>query len=164
MSTIIFKPLETDDEIIGKAYVHYKSWQETYGGLVDKDYLNNVTLDKCEKAAFKWRDNIIVAKDGEKVVGFAGCGECNDPSYPNHGEIFGLYVLREYQGKKIGFELMNAAARKLETFPKIALWVLQGNEKAISFYEKYGFRFDGNAQEIQMGTAAKELRMVYERK
>lgn len=162
MVNIIYKPMETDDEIVGKAYVHYKSWQETYGGLVDKDYLNNVTLDKCKNVAFKWRDNIIVAKDGDKVVGFVGYGECNDPNYPNHGEIFGLYVLREYQGKKIGFDLMNAAVCELDNFPNIALWVLQGNEKAISFYEKYGFRFDGNEQEIKLGTTNKELRMVFD--
>lgn len=164
MKDYVFKPMETDDEIVGKAYVHFKSWQETYSGLIDAEYLKNVTLEKCEEIAFHWRDNIIVAKDGDKVIGFVGYGACTDPMYPNHGEIFGLYVLNEYQGKKIGFELMNQAVRMLDGFPRIALWVLQGNEKAIRFYKRYGLYFDGRNKEIQLGTAVKELRMVYERK
>lgn len=39
----IIKPMQTDDEIDGKGYVHYKSWQETYAGLIDAEYLKNMT-------------------------------------------------------------------------------------------------------------------------
>lgn len=28
------RPMETETEMDGKGYVHYKSWQETYPGLV----------------------------------------------------------------------------------------------------------------------------------
>ena len=35
-------PMMTDAEIDGKAYVHWKSWQETYTGLIDQTYLDGI--------------------------------------------------------------------------------------------------------------------------
>ena len=38
------KKMETDDEIRGKAYVHWKSWHEAYPGLVDQGDLDAMTI------------------------------------------------------------------------------------------------------------------------
>lgn len=163
MCGYIIKPMETEAEIDGKGYVHYKSWHETYGGLVDETYMRGVTLEKCRQIARQWPENTIIAKDGERVVGFAGCGAYRDETLPGHGEVFALYVLRECQGRKAGYELMNAALERLCAFQKIAVWVLKGNDRAIRFYERYGFRFDGAEAEIMLGTPSTELRMIYDR-
>lgn len=160
---MIFSKMKTDDDIRGKAYVHYKSWHETYSNLVDAEYLKTVTFERCEEIAYRRTDNFIVAKDGDKVIGFVGYGAYRGNTLPEHGEIYAIYVLRDYHGKKIGFELMNAAFEQLVDFQKIAVWVLKGNDRAINFYEKYGFRFDGTEQEIMLGTTNAELRMIYER-
>lgn len=164
MNKYIIKKMESDDEINGKGYVHYKSWHETYSGLVDAAYLERLTLEKCTAIAHKWPDNIIVAKDGEKVVGFVGYGAYRDETLPACGEVVAIYVLAEYQGRKIGYELMNAALDKLSDYKKIAVWALKGNEGAIHFYERYGFHFDGTESEIMLGTSNTEVRMIYERK
>ncbi len=74
-----------------------------------------------------------------------------------------METAQETDGKKIGYELMNAATQKLSAYSKIAVWVLKANERAIRFYERYGFRFDGTEQEIMLGTPNTELRMIYER-
>jgi len=58
---------------------------------------------------------------------------------------------------------MNAALDKLSDYNKIAVWVLKGNDKAIHFYERYGYRFDGKEAEIMLGTPNTEQRMIYER-
>ena len=58
---------------------------------------------------------------------------------------------------------MNVALDKLSNYNKIAVWVLKGNEKAIRFYERYGYRFDGTEAEIKLGTKNTEQRMIYER-
>ena len=156
-------PLTTDAEVEGKAYVHWKSWQETYTGLVDADYLQQMTLEKCLKMARKWRDNILVAKDGDKVVGFVGYGAHRDPTLADTGEVFSIYVLKEYHDQKIGYRLMNAAMEQLSPYSQIAVWVLKDNDRAIRFYQRYGFVFDGTEQEIVMGTPNTELRMIYRR-
>ncbi len=163
MCKYIIKKMESDDEINGKGYVHYKSWHETYSDLIDAAYLEQLTIEKCTDIAHKWTDNIIIAKDGEKVIGFVGYGAYRDETLPLHGEIFSIYVLAEYQGRKVGYGLMNAALDKLSDYGKIALWVLKGNDSAIRFYERYGFRMDGTESEIMLGTSNTEIRMIYEK-
>ncbi|MDE6640938.1 MAG: GNAT family N-acetyltransferase [Acetatifactor sp.] len=162
MSGYTFKIMEGEDETNGKGYVHYKSWHETYTDLVDKNYIDGITLEKCTEIAHRWPDNIIVAKDGDNVIGFVGYGTYRDNTLPEHGEIFALYVLKKYHGQKVGYELMNAALEKLSDYKKIAVWVLKGNDRAIRFYEKYGFCFDGTEAEIKLGTPNTELRMIFE--
>lgn len=163
MCQYIIKNMESESEINGKGYVHYKAWHETYTDLVNADYMKKLTLEKCTEIAHRWSDNIIIAKDGDRVIGFAGYGAYRDETLPEYGEVFAIYVLEEYQGKKIGYELMNAALNKLADYKRIAVWVLKGNDKAIHFYERYGFKFDGAEAEIVLGTPNTELRMVFER-
>lgn len=158
------KPMETRAETGGKAYVHWKSWHETYTGLVDAGYMEGVTLEKCAGIARRWPDNIIIAKDGDRVIGFAGYGAYRDGTLPECGEIFAIYVLREYHGKRVGYELMNAALARLSAYPETAVWVLKGNERARCFYERYGFRLDGAEEEVVLGAPAAELRMIYRRR
>ena len=155
------KPMESEAEINGKGYVHYKSWHETYAGLIDADYMEGITLQKCIETARRWPENIIIAKDGDRVIGFAGCGAYRDETLPGYGEVFAIYVLKEYHGQKAGYELMNAALGRLADYRKIAVWVLKGNGRAIRFYERYGFRFDGRSAEIMLGSPNTELRMIY---
>lgn len=157
---VMIKPMESPLEIEGKAYVHWKSWQETYTGLVDQGYLDRLTLERCTENAYRWRDNILVAKIEDKVIGFMCYGSYRDDTLPDTGEVFAIYVLREYHGQKVGYALMQAALRKLSEFRQVALWVLKGNERAIGFYEKIGFRFDGVEQAILLGSENTELRMV----
>lgn len=78
-------------------------------------------------------------------------------------EVFAIYVLAEYHGQRVGYKLMKAAVEKLSAYKKIAVWVLKGNERAIRFYERFGFRFDGTEAQIMLGTPNTELRMVLER-
>ena len=125
--------MESEDEINGKGYVHYKSWQETYPGLVDPAYLERHTLEKCINTAHKWSDNILVAKDGEKGVGFAGYGSYRDETLPEHGEVYAIYVLAEFQGQKIGYELMNAALDKLSNYKKSCAVGVEGKRQSDPF-------------------------------
>ncbi len=157
---ITIKKMETPAEIEGKGYVHWKAWQEAYAGLLPRDYLDGLTLEKCVKMAYQWPDNILVAKDGDKVIGFVGYGVHRDDALPETGEVFAICILSEYYGQKVGYALMRAALEKLSDYPKIAVWVLKGNERAIRFYEKCGFRFDGAEKPVNLGQECAELRMI----
>lgn len=157
-------PMTTPEDMDGKGYVHWKSWHETYTGRIAPSYMERITLEKCVDMAHRWPQNIMVAKDGDKVIGFVGYGEHRDNTLADCGEVFAIYVLADYYAQKVGYELMNAAFEKLTEYRRIAVWVLKGNNRAIKFYERYGFRFDGMEREIMLGTPSTELRMVYTRK
>ena len=158
---IVIKKMETDAEIKGKAYVHWKSWQEAYSGIVDQRYLDSLTLDKCEKIAFRRTDNVIIAKDGDSVIGFVGFGKYRNDELENAGEVFAVYILSQYYGKGIGYRLMQAALSELADYSKIAVWVLKENTRAIRFYERCGYRFDGREQIIELGSPVVAARMVF---
>ena len=160
---ITIKKMETDDEIKGKSYVHWKSWQEAYPGIVDQQYLDTLTLDKCESIAYRWTDNIIIAKDGDAVVGFVGYGKYRNDELQNTGEVFAIYVLEGYYGQGVGYRLMQAALSRLADYPEIAVWVLKDNKRAIKFYERCGYRFDGREEILDLGSPVVEARMVLER-
>ena len=159
---IRIKKMETDEEIRGKAYVHWKGWHEAYPGLVSQEYLDKLTLEKCEKMAYSWTDGILIAKDGECVVGFVGYGDRGEES-PDVGEIFALYVLSAYYGTGVGQQLMEAGLEQLKGYPQVCLWVLKDNARAIRFYEKCGFRATGEEM-VSPNISAEEIRMVLKKK
>jgi ribosomal protein S18 acetylase RimI-like enzyme len=67
------------------------------------------------------------------------------------GEIYALYVdPGRYEGG-VGRMLMAHARRRLKEqgFEAAVLWVLQGNERAASFYEREGWAADGVVREEQ---------------
>lgn len=155
------KKMETDHEIKGKAFVHFRSWQEAYTGIVDQSFLDKRTIEKCEEMAVNTMDSTIIAKDGERVVGFVQYGKYNYGDLENTGEIIALYVLADYYGKGIGYRLMQEAMQYLNDYPQIALFVIKDNQRAIDFYTRYGFRFDGQEGMTQIGATV--ARMVLKR-
>ena len=58
---------------------------------------------------------------------------------------------------------MQEGLAKLEDYPQIAVWVLKENKRAIEFYKRCGFEFDGREEEIKLGTPVVEVRMVLDR-
>lgn len=161
MENFTIVKMKTENEIIGKAYVHYHAWHETYSELVNPEYLKTFTFEMCEKIARGQFDNILIAKIDNKVIGFVGFGAYREEKIDEYGEIYSIYVLKEYHGTKVGYQLMNAAMEKLSDYKHITVWVLKGNERAIKFYKRYGFVFDGTEQEMILGTPNTKLRMIY---
>ena len=77
------------------------------------------------------------------------------------GEIIALYVLADYYGKGIGYRLMQEAMQYLSDYPQIAFFVIKDKQRAIDFYTRYGFRFDGQEGMTQIGATV--ARMVLKR-
>ena len=155
----------SEADIQSKAYVHWKSWMETYTGLINQSFLDTKhTLERCiEMARIDKERNIstsILAKSNGKVVGFISFGKSRE-NLLNTGEIYALYVLNEYHNKKIGYDLMMKAIHLLSQYKQIVLWVLKGNNQAIRFYEKIGFVFTKEEKKVILGSENIELKMVY---
>ena len=161
--SIIIKVEETDEELCGRGYVHCTSWQEAYRGIVCDRYLDTMTVEATTARARKFPENTLIAKDKEKVVGFAVYGPSRDEDLMNAGEVIAIYVLSEYYDRKIGYRLMNEAISRLKEYNTIFVWVLEKNERAIRFYQRYGFEFDGCKKEWNLGTPVSIVRMIKKR-
>ena len=159
------RPMITAQERAGRAFVHYTAWREAYAGILDSRILDNHTMARCQEVAEKYPENTLVLTDRDKVVGFARYEpEARDfVTVPDAAEVSALYVLKAYQGQGLGRMLMDTCLDRLER-PRVALYVLEGNEKAIGFYKHMGFRMTGHRMAVEMdGGEMAELEMVLDR-
>ena len=129
--------METPEEIESKSLVHWKAWREAYDDLLPAEFQETMTLERCRFFSQKYPENTLIAIDGMKVVGFI--------SY----------------GKGIAQKLVRAALTALNHFSEIFLWVLKDNKRAIAFYQKMVFTFDGQEKMLELGKPIKEKRMVF---
>ena len=143
--------------------MHCTAWQEAYRGIVCDRYLDSMTVEATTARARKFPENTLVAKDKEKVVGFAVYSLSRDEDLMDAGEVVAIYVLSEYYGHKIGYRLMNEAVSRLSEYNTIFVWVLEQNERAIRFYHRYGFEFDGCKKQLNLGTPVPAVRMILKR-
>lgn len=156
---ITVKQMETPEEIESKSLVHWQTWREAYDDLLPPEFQETMTLEKCRFFSQKYPENTFIAMDGKKVVGFISYGNFRDETIQG-GEIIALYVLKDYYGKGVSKQLMHAAFAALDHFSEIFLWVLKDNKRAIAFYQKMVFSFDGQEKILDLGKPVKELRMM----
>lgn len=130
----------------GIAHVHVDTWRTSYVGIVPDEHLAQLSY---EKRAERWRENfatftpaqfVFVATDeSNRVIGFAlgGPERENDPIYK--GELYGLYLLKEYQRRGIGRQLVVTVVNRLSQagFRTMLIWVLAENP-ARDFYAALG--------------------------
>lgn len=76
----------------------------------------------------------------------------------NHTLIKELYIDPFFQGQGIGKKLMANCLKhaRLAKASPVFLWVLEENQKALSFYESFGFHPTGK-QEFEPGTTVVKL-------
>jgi ribosomal protein S18 acetylase RimI-like enzyme len=107
-----------------------------------EEFLRNLSVDpKIER----WKQTVsdplvfnLVARDAGRIRGFVSCGSARDEAAKEaDGEIFAIYVLKAYQGRKIGRALIAAAARfwLLKGGRNLAVLSMAGNSQASDFYE-----------------------------
>jgi GNAT superfamily N-acetyltransferase len=99
-----------------------------------------------------------------RPVGFVSCGACRDEDVSPEavGEVMAIYVRPEAWGTGIGAALMREALARLRggSSVEVALWVIEGNPRAVSFYERLGFRPDGSVRLREMfGTPTAIVRL-----
>ena len=85
--SIIIKTAETDEELCGRGYVHCTAWQEAYRGIVNDRWLDTMTVEATTARARQFPENTLVAKDNDKVVGFAVYGPSRDEDLPDAGRL-----------------------------------------------------------------------------
>ncbi len=85
---------------------------------------------------------IVGAFDGDKLVGICGFAQETGPKIQHRGLIIQMYIQPEYQGKKLGQQLLQTAiveAFKIPEVEQLALGVITHNLSAAKVYERAGF-------------------------
>lgn len=130
------------------AIVHVDTWMTTYRGIVNDKFLNELSYNKGEKMWSKFihdstknKKYIFVAEDvNDGIIGFATCGIERENDNKSIGELYAIYILKDYQNKGIGKLLFNSVKEKLEAlnYSSMHIWVLEANHQACRFYEAMG--------------------------
>jgi len=132
------------EDVDGIAAVHVAAWQAAYPGILPADALQAFTL--AERRRF-WTGvapgesvpsrPVLVAVEGEAVVGFAVCGPPRDHDLPFDAELYVLNVHPVHWRHGIGRRLFASCVDQLSNLGhgNFYLWVLTANEPARRFYE-----------------------------
>lgn len=111
----IRKAVLTDTKGIAK--VHVDSWKTTYTNIVPDEYLNNLTYVRREQL---WltaipKGGIYVAENSRgEIVGFSSGGKERSGKYNGYdGELYAIYILKEYQKQGIGKALIKPIIKEL---------------------------------------------------
>ena len=129
--------------------LHCQAWRETYPGLLPAAMLQGLSPEKsAARFAQEGCRDMLLAFCGGEPAGFCGFGPWRAGPGAAEGEIIGLYVLKAYQRRGVGTALLRAALAALAArgLDRVSLWVLDGNEKAVQFYESFGFADTGETK------------------
>jgi len=165
MDIVIRKVLP--EEAYEYAVCHTNCWHAAYKGIIPNEYLANMLSD-MEQIVERTRKRINESSNDEfclitldeKIIGKLGYSHCRDEDKPDAGEIHAIYLLPEYWDKGYGRQTMEYTLGKLKDtgYREVIIWVLKENIRARLFYEKFGFKFDGTAKEINIGKPLLEVR------
>lgn len=123
------------------AYVYVQTWQNTYLGLVPFGYLYAMSAGELERGFLNETRSkhalSFVAEDAGEVRGFISGGLARQADDIYEGEIYALYVLKNYQRQGIGTQLVLALATAFNhhDIHSMLVWVLEHNP-CRRFYEK----------------------------
>jgi ribosomal protein S18 acetylase RimI-like enzyme len=154
-----------DGDAIGRIQV--ETWRAAYAGLLPDDVLAGFDVEARQRM---WTEGLarrprpgsatFVAELDREVIGFATVGATEgDPAV---GELYAIYVHPSGWGRGAGRALLDRAEKSLRSsgFPRVLLWVLEGNERAARFYEAAGWVLDGSKRDYFQGAATTQLRYV----
>ena len=150
------------------AAMHIASWHETYTGLLPDKMLSALSVESRAAAWVKImqdpetepateRSTVVhLAEHQGAIIGFGSCGAQRTESLKAKGydgEVSAIYVLREFQKRKIGTRLLRAMSADLmrRGSSGAALWVLRDNLRARHFYEHFGAKVIAEREDARDG-------------
>ncbi|WP_313805405.1 GNAT family N-acetyltransferase [Cytobacillus sp.] len=127
----------------GIAKVHVDSWKSTYANIVPAEYLNNLSYESREQMwtnAIPYGGVYVAESNDGRIVGFSKGGKERSGTYIGFdGEIYAIYILKEYQGKGIGTALVKPIIAEMNGMGinTMLVFVLEDNISR-QFYESLG--------------------------
>lgn len=132
-----------------------ETWKDAFADLVTKSDMDNFADFVHQQNRFeqrlKDREFVYVLLCDGQVSAVCTASFCRDRDLFDACMIDQLYVLPEFQRKGFGRKLLFYTLRSMrgKGFKQAALYVMDGNGKAVSFYKKFGFRADGKTEKCR---------------
>jgi GNAT superfamily N-acetyltransferase len=137
---MVIRPSQTTDaHFMSQIYV--QTWRDTYLGVLPYGYLCNMSVPQYEQTFLKEllssQVTSFVAEDCGRTIGFITGGYERKGDAIYSGEIYTLYVLKNFQRQGIGRQLVSALATQFSYLGiySMLVWVLKQNPYR-RFYEK----------------------------
>ncbi len=140
----IRKATASDAGSIAKVLI--ESWRSTYKGLVQDEFLVNLSYEEKSQAWYEILSTpnstkfVYIAEDKEgQIVGFVAGGPERTGDEIYKGELYAMYLLKEYQRRGIGKQLFVSAIKELlqSDIHSVLLFVLKESPYR-RFYDTQG--------------------------
>jgi ribosomal protein S18 acetylase RimI-like enzyme len=120
------------------------SWADAYRGILSDSIISTASTvwHSTDTLRRQMKNRVVLFagyRDDGMLLGMVRAAKVEEGIV----RIFQLYVLPTNQRRGIGTKLMDYATAYFPEAAKFVLDVSVGNERGISFYEKYGFKFAG---------------------
>ncbi len=109
----------------------------------------------------RWTSNlqnsiVLVALDGEKIVGHLQISIGTSPPFRAAGDLF-IYLHQDYQNLELGAALIKEGIKlaRERHLHRVELTVVADNHRAVHLYEKVGFKREGLKRENYLGDDGK---------
>ena len=158
------KAVKSDSKDLANIIV--ESWKSAYSDMIPKDEIIRFLDKEKRKKQFERfieDDEIVLIGCYNNIpCGLVFANKENDEGLEECGSIYSIYLLEEYWGKGLASKLMEMVTSILKESGcnKISLWVYEENKRAINFYEKSKFTFDGNKKHSHFSNKPIELRYI----
>lgn len=153
----------TSDDLVSVAHLLRKAWQEAgpgaagFAGATDA-VIDEISRPEALRPLVNSRNRrLFVARDGDRVVGFAATRSLDHETV----ELAGIIVLIGMAGRGIGTALMDRSIDvcRADGFRRMLVHTETTNEDAIRFYAHLGFESTGTAIDDVEGTDVEVLVM-----
>ena len=147
------------------AALHVSTWREAYAHLLPDEFFTEAfvqgRLDMWNHVLGNPRDEgvVRVAEQSGTMIGFAFAGQSlktDGALPPRERQLFSIYTSAAHHGSGAGQALLDAV---LGSAPAM-LWVAKDNPRAVAFYLRNGFAFDGAEQIDPAAPRIVDARMV----
>ncbi len=162
---IVIRKMNPADSREELSNIYEQSWKYAYKGIIPQNYLDSLSCGQWCNAIDNPNRHTLVMLDGDRLIGISSYCKSRFDAYKDWGEIISIYLLPEYMGKGLGKILIEKAIDELKAmgFKTIFLWVLEENHRARHFYEKCGFKNNGNYMDNTIGgKQLREFQYVYD--
>ncbi len=146
--------------------VYAESWKTTYEGLMPDIFVNGMSreaalhifADSLQTNHFSYFFHVAETPEG-RLVGFADGGKERSHPEKGIGELYSVYLLKEFQGMGLGSRLLKASTQSLVQagMNSMVVWVMEKSPYR-RFYEKLGGNLEPGMKQLDI--AGQRVRLL----